>query len=81
MITDFEVQGSNGYGYQSSIEYIPSGEYRLIDMCGSGNTMLQNIEISVFWKDSYSNLHPLYLQSGCRCDLKIMFRKKTFQKN
>lgn len=81
MITDFEVQGSNGYGYQSSIEYIPSGEYRLIDMCGSGNTMLQNIEISVFWKDSYSNLHPLYLQSGCRCDLKIMFRKKTFQRN
>ena len=80
MITDFEVQDSTGYGYCSQIEYVPSGEYRLMDMQGGGNTSaLQDIEISVFWKDAYSNLHPLYIQAGARCDLKIMFRKKSFQ--
>jgi len=80
MITDFEVQDGNGYGYCSQIEYVPSGEYRLVDMQGGGNTSaLQDIEISVFWKDAYSNLHPLYLLPGTRCDLKIMFRKKSFQ--
>ena len=80
MLTDFEVQDSNGYGYCSQIEYVPSGEYRLIDLQGGGNeNALQNIEISVFWKDAYSNLHPLYIQPGCRCDLKIMFRKKSYQ--
>ena len=37
MITDFEAQDNNGYGFSGSISYIPASEYRMIDLNqGSG---------------------------------------------
>lgn len=74
MITDFESQDNNGYGFSGSLSYIPSGEYRCITL-NNGNSKINNIDISVYWKDQYSNLHPMYLLPGCKCDIKILFRK------
>ena len=76
MITDFEVQENSGYGFSGVLSYTPTAEYRMIDLNNSSSEKLNNIDITVFWKDQYSNLHPLYLQPGCKCDLKILFRKK-----
>ena len=74
MITDFESQDNNGYGFSGSLSYIPSAEYRFITL-NNGNSKINNIDISVYWKDQYSNLHPIYLLPGCKCDIKILFRK------
>jgi len=74
MITDFESQDNNGYGFCGSLSYIPSAEYRFISM-NQGNDKINNIDITVYWKDQYSNLHPFYLLPGCKCDIKILFRK------
>jgi hypothetical protein len=74
MLTDFESQDNNGYGFQGSIAYIPSGEYRMISL-NNGNDRINNIDISVYWKDRYSNLHQIYLLPGMTCDIKILFRK------
>jgi hypothetical protein len=59
-----------------SIQYSPQGEYRLIDL--QSNAPINNIEISVFWRDQYGILHPFVLEPGCFSSLKILFRKKIF---
>ena len=77
MITDFESQDNNGYGFCGSLAYIPSSEYRMITMNSGSSEKLNNIDIMVYWKDQCSNLHPMYLLPGCKCDIKILFRKKN----
>jgi hypothetical protein len=76
ILTDFQVAVSNLNTYKETIEYVPSGEYRLIDMFG--NSPLGSLELSVFWQDNFGGLHILELQSGCSCTIKIMFRRKDF---
>ena len=76
IITDFVVPFSAMNTYRPDINYTPSGEYRLCDLYGS--TPLQGIEISVFWKDTYGQNHPLELGSGSAANLKIMFRRKDY---
>ena len=78
MITDFEAQDNNGYGFCGAISYIPASEYRMIDLNQGSGDKINNIDIMVFWKDEYSNLHPMYLLPGCKCDIKILFRKKKY---
>lgn len=76
MITDFEVNPTNASTYKESVQYIPSGPYRLIDLFGS--SPVSTLEIVVYWKDQFGNLHPFKLNSGCSCDIKIMFRRKDY---
>ena len=68
VITDFQVPWSAVNQYRQTIEYQPAGEYRLVDLYGT--SPLQAIEISVFWKDIYANLHPFELESGCSSSIK-----------
>jgi len=75
-LTDFEVQLTNGFEFKPNITYAPSGEYRLTDLYG--NTPLSALEVRVFWKDIFGNLHPFYLNEGCNASIKIMFRKKIY---
>lgn len=75
MITDFESQDNNGYGYCGNLSYIPSGEYRCISLNQGSSHKLSNIDILVWWKDAYAQLHPIYLYSGMTCNIKILFRK------
>jgi len=75
-LTDFEVPVTEGWEYKPNIFYAPSAEYRLVDLIG--NTPISNISINVFWKDSFANLHPFYLNSGCNANIKVLFRKKVF---
>jgi hypothetical protein len=77
VITDMAVPTDN-YGWKNSIEYAPTAEYRLIDMYG--NQPLNSIQINCYWKDQLGQLHPFKIASNCSCNLKIMFRKKTFNK-
>ena len=74
MITDFQSQDNNGYGFSSSLSYVPSSEFRMISM-NNGNEKLNNIDLSVYWMDKYSILHNIYLYPGCACTIKLLFRK------
>ena len=62
--------------YRPNLLYNPTSEYRLIDL--RGNQPLNNIDISVYWKDKYGKLNQFLLYSGGSCTIKLLFRKKTF---
>jgi hypothetical protein len=73
-ITDLVVNLVNGTEYFPNVLYLPTAEYRLIDL--QSNAPLYGIQINVLWKDVYGIQHDFYLQNGCSCSLKVMFRKK-----
>lgn len=73
-ITDLVVNVSRGDEYFPAVLYLPSAEYRLIDL--NGNAPISAIQISVQWKDIYGIYHDFLLQNNCNCSLKIMFRRK-----
>lgn len=73
-ITDLVVNVSRGDEYFPAVLYLPSAEYRLIDL--NGNAPISAIQVSVQWKDIYGIYHDFYLQNNCNCSLKIMFRRK-----
>ena len=73
-ITDLVVNVTRGDEYFPAVLYLPSAEYRLIDL--NGNAPISAIQISVQWKDIYGIYHDFLLQNNCNCSLKIMFRRK-----
>ncbi len=76
IVTDFIVPFSATNQYVPDISYVPSGEYRLVDLYGESPA--NQIDIQVYWKDQYGVLHPFLLGSGCSGSLKVMFRRKDF---
>jgi hypothetical protein len=74
-ITDLVVNLVNGTEYFPNVLYLPTAEYRLIDL--QSNAPLYGIQINVLWKDVYGIQHDFFLQNGCSCSLKVMFRKKN----
>ncbi len=56
--------------------YNPNAEYRLIDMNSYMN--LNRVDIIVYWKDKFGNIHPFELKPGNDARVKIMFRRKDF---
>jgi len=76
VLTDFQVSLMKGNEWKPNIYYSPQSEYRLVQL--NGNNPLSSIELTVFWRDAFSNLHPFNLTSGCTGTVKILFRKKSF---
>jgi hypothetical protein len=56
--------------------YSPTAEYRLIDMNSCRN--LNRVDIIVYWKDKFGNMHPFELNPRNAASVKIMFRRKDF---
>lgn len=77
IVSDFQSENDNGLGYVGNIHYLPSNEYRLIDMIGR-NSELNNIEIAVYWRDTFGILHPFKMKAGMQCNVKFMFRHVGF---
>ena len=67
------MDGNNQY--RPMVVYNPAAEYRLIDMHSSMN--LNRIDIIVYWKDTFGNIHPFELHPGCATNVKLLFRRKT----
>lgn len=76
IVTDFQVPFSAMNTYVPDLSYVPSSEYRLVDLYGE--SPCNQIDIQVFWKDQYGILHPFLLGSGCSGNLKVLFRRKDF---
>jgi len=73
-ITDLVVNLTRGDEYFPTVLYLPTAEYRLIDL--QGNAPISGIQINVQWKDIYGIYHDFFLSNSCNCSLKIMFRRK-----
>jgi hypothetical protein len=70
---------SNEMAYKPELLYLPSAEYRLIDM--TNDNPLTQIDIEVHWIDKSGISRPMYLPQNSSCAIKILFRKKTFYTN
>lgn len=75
-LTDFIVPMTTGNEYKPSINYTPTGEYRLTSLFGKNP--IHGIQVNVFYKDRFGNLIPVTLATGCSGSLKILFRRKDF---
>ena len=76
VVTDFVVPFSSTNGYVPDITYVPSGEYRLVDLYGE--SPCNQVDIQVFWKNQYGLITPFTLGSGASGSLKLMFRRKDY---
>lgn len=78
ILTDF-IPNIEEPGQSRSIAYyVPSGQYRLIDM--TAERPLSNIVINIFWSDLQDNIYPLQIQIGETLSLKLAFLRKTLYK-
>jgi len=73
IITDFCADTSLS-GYKPYIYYVPSAEYRRIQLLGS--TPLTNIDVSLFWRGRDGQLNAFILGSGNTVTVKLLFEKK-----
>ena len=71
VLTDFQAPDGQ---YKNQITYIPSAQYRYIDL--TGNSPLYTIDINIFWRDKVSKLIPFRLTAGSTASIKVLFQKK-----
>jgi len=76
VLTDFEIPMETGVEYRNISYYSPTSEYRLFDFVS--NQQLNNLNISIFWRDKYGHLHPLTLRQNASASIKLLLRKKDF---
>jgi hypothetical protein len=77
LLTDFEVSLNTGLEYKPSINMVPNYP-RLIDL--QGHSQINSISIEIYYKDIYSNFHPLKLPSNCNANIKLCFYHKSLLK-
>lgn len=76
IITDFSTVGDIGFEpFNGIVSYTPPGEYRMISLTGTSS--IQDLDITVYWKDPYNRKYPLRQWPGSQNNIKIMFRKKN----
>jgi hypothetical protein len=76
IFSDFGMSITPQNQYIPDITYVHPGEYRSIDMYASYN--FNKVDLTVYWKDSFGSLNPIYLQPGCGTHDKLLFRRKHF---
>jgi hypothetical protein len=76
ILTDFQLTVTPSNNYNGEISYIPSAEYRWVDMTQGVN--LTKLDLSAFWKDKLGNSYPIYLPVGCCANVKLLWRSKKF---
>jgi hypothetical protein len=78
IFTDFVPQITSGTELRNSVVYTPTAEYRLVNMLATAE--LRSIGFEMWWQDSEQQLYPILLDPFDNASMKIMFRKKSFNK-
>jgi hypothetical protein len=77
VLTDFCIPFNSGVeATNQQIYYLPTAEYRLIDLVGNSN--LNELTIQVEWRDKFGVLHPMTLDAGAAANILILLRKKLY---
>lgn len=74
ILTDYCPNDLNIETYANNIVYNAVFPYRQVEMTGSGQ--LYVIDIQCYWSDISGSLHQMYLPPGESSNIKIMFSKK-----
>lgn len=65
---------TNEMVYKPNLIYVPSAQYRYIDL--KTDQPVSDLTIQVYWKDKQGNLNQFILLSGASASMKILFEKK-----
>ena len=74
IITDFEIDQGSIRNQKCFIHYIPTAEYRRINMFG--NTPLKHISIEILWTDNDDNIYPVLIPEHDKATVKLYFEEK-----
>jgi hypothetical protein len=74
IITDFEIDKSSINNLRSFIHYNPTAEYRRVNL--RGKQPINNININVYWKDTFGNIFDLIIPFNSSITIKILFEEK-----
>lgn len=80
ILTDFTMNIESGLSnntVRSYVQYVPSGEYRLIDLVGT--QPLYTFDLQIFFQTADLQIFPLLIPVGESLSIKIMFRGKKFR--
>lgn len=79
-LTDFipAFDSGNASGWRSNLVYLPTSQYRLLDLIGVGS---RNIDLNVVWFDKQNIEHQFYLAPNRTATVKMLFVKKSLFKN
>jgi hypothetical protein len=77
ILTDFEVELINGEETRPVVQYVPTAEYRMVDL--QSNQPLTSIQLSVNWRNKFGTLIPLSLGSDGNAQIKMLFRRRDWQ--
>lgn len=74
VISDYSLSGTSVVKSRDIIVYNPTAEYRYETL--QSDVPINNIDIQLFWRDSYNNLIPLYIPAHFSISIKMLFKKK-----
>lgn len=80
IITDIALFNSSADVYKEFVQYVPSAEYRLSTMSNSKQEV-RAIDIQVYWKNRLDGqLYPIYLFNQSSISVKVMFRRRDYER-
>ena len=65
--------------FRSVFQYVPSAQYRLIDLIS--DSPLSSFDLRFFWQGVDGTLNPIYIPFNAAIEVKIAFIKKTIYNN
>lgn len=74
ILTDFIQDQSSDPAARGVTVYLPTAEYRMLDLYG--DTPLYNIDFQISWTDFDGNIYPIMLAPGETFGVKLMFRRR-----
>lgn len=74
IITDMVPITMDGTENRSTLVYVPSAEYRMIDLVS--DAPLRKLQLSLYWTDNHLRYFPVYLIPNDLISIKILFRRK-----
>lgn len=75
ILSDFALQNEIGWEWITGAEYVPSAEYRLIEL--EGDSPLTMFDFQVYWLDRSGQIKELVLGPSAVVNMKLLFRKKA----
>lgn len=75
ILTDFIQDQSSDPAARGVTVYLPTAEYRMIDLLG--DCPLSNVDFKISWTDFEGNVYPIMLAPGETFGVKLMFRRRT----
>ncbi len=74
ILSDFLVNFSDLSVDRFIGQYLPTAEYRRIDLTGNGP--LSNINLDIYWTDFIGNRYPIFLSPNTGISIKLLFEKR-----